>query len=209
MTTAAQVIAAQPLLDARRRVEQIRTAVEDIKGLIVDAYRARDWETLGYVTWDVYCREEFGGTIAIPREERGDVVFTLRDAGLSTRAIGAAIGVDHVTVVNDLKSGGEYSPPATGPTTADPDDEVVDAEIVEAPDTGTPAQPAPEPRITGTDGKSYSAVRSPSPTAKTRNGKASSLRNPSKISVPRRRPRVRPRPTGSGLTRRWSWPWRP
>ncbi len=104
MTTVAQVIAAQPLLDARRRVEQIRTAVEDIKSLIVEAYRARDWETLGYANWGDYCTEEFGGTVAIPREERGDVVFTLRDAGLSTRAIGAAIGVTDTVMHNNIGS---------------------------------------------------------------------------------------------------------
>ncbi|MGH3599122.1 MAG: hypothetical protein ACRDQH_02400 [Pseudonocardiaceae bacterium] len=149
MTTVDQVVQAPALIAARRRAEQIRTHVEDVKGLIVEAYQARDWETLGYANWADYCTDEFGGTIAIPREERGDVVFTLRHAGLSTRAIGAAIGVAHDTVRRDL-SGGRDRPPDPVP---DLDDEVVDAEIVEEP---SPPTQADEPaRVTGTDGKSY------------------------------------------------------
>ncbi|MGI8753573.1 MAG: hypothetical protein ACR2MN_14925 [Acidimicrobiales bacterium] len=156
---------------ARDRVNKIRTHVEDIKTLVVAAYRARDWDVLGYATWAEYCTEEFGGTIAIPREERGDVVFTLRDAGLSTRAIGAAIGVSKDTVRNDL-AGGEYSPPAEPAPAGVPapspigwneneirpaphpdDDEVVEAEIVGEPE---PYQP-PAQAVTGTDGKTYKA----------------------------------------------------
>lgn len=176
--SALEVVSAQLLLDARRRVEQIRGNVEDIKVLVVEAYRARDWETLGYATWAEYCTEEFGGTIAIPREERGDVVFTLRDAGLSTRAIGAAIGVSKDTVARDLAGVSDETPapapaqeridhaenqaadadpgPAhvnrhiVNPHVADPDDDVVDAELVDE---------TPPPTITGTDGKTYRATR--------------------------------------------------
>lgn len=160
MSAAVEVLNAEPLLDARHRVEQIRSKVEDIKTLVVEAYQARDWETLGYANWADYCTSEFGGTIVIPREERGDVVFTLRDAGLSTRAISAAFDIPRSTV-SDLSRVRDRTPePVTDPQRHfvpqhhDLDDEVLDAEIVEEP------EPASEPpRVTGTDNKSYRARR--------------------------------------------------
>lgn len=58
---------------------------------------------------------EFGAVrLQLPREARSETVRSLRDAGLSTRAIAAATGVNDKTVRNDL-AGGEFSPPAPAP----------------------------------------------------------------------------------------------
>lgn len=66
-------------------------------------------------------------------DERREAVVQMRARGMSTRAIAAELGVDHKTVVNDLKATGEDSP-------------------VEQPDT-----------ITGLDGKKRKARKDPAP----------------------------------------------
>ncbi|MGB8503256.1 MAG: hypothetical protein WCE29_13610, partial [Mycobacterium sp.] len=58
---------------------------------------------LGYANWDAYCEAEFGSLrVRLPREERRDVVCSLREAGLSIRAIASATGIDKNTVQTDL-----------------------------------------------------------------------------------------------------------
>lgn len=52
--------------------------------------------------------------LRVPRPERAAVVGTMREAGMSTRAIGSAIGVDDRTVRRELTgSGAAYAAPAT------------------------------------------------------------------------------------------------
>jgi hypothetical protein len=93
--------------DARDRIDRIKAHVTAAWSDIVEAYRQRDWITLGYADWDTLCAEEFGGArIALPIEDRREVVADLRGAGMSTRAIGSAIGVHHSTVADDLASVG-------------------------------------------------------------------------------------------------------
>lgn len=104
---------------ARVLTDRIKTAVEDIWQLICEAYTSRAWSALGYDNWDGYCAAEFGQTrLRLPREDRQDVVASLRDHGLSTRAIAAATGADQKTVWNDLEdlaaAGEEFSSPVTG-----------------------------------------------------------------------------------------------
>ena len=98
--------------DARVLTARIRESVAGVWDLIVEAYTSRAWTSLGYDSWDDYTRTEFDGVrIALPREDRREVIGSLRDAGLSTRAIASAIGVNDKTVRNDL-AGAEYSAPA-------------------------------------------------------------------------------------------------
>lgn len=105
--------------EAREFVEQVRASVQDIKEWIVRAVKGRAWLALGYASWDEMCEAEFdGAVIRLPREDRREVVSSLREAGLSTRAIGSALGVDHKTVVNDIQSTGEFSPVGPGKVTS-------------------------------------------------------------------------------------------
>ncbi|MGP9529613.1 hypothetical protein [Glutamicibacter sp. AOP5-A2-18] len=54
---------------------------------------------LRYKTWNDYCVKEFGNQhIAIPREDRDEVIGSLRSAGLSVRAISDATGLGRGTV---------------------------------------------------------------------------------------------------------------
>lgn len=98
---------------ARDLTERIRTTIDRAWDLIAKAYTDRAWAVLGYPTWDVYCEREFGSTwFKLPREARGEVVQSLRDLGLSTRAIGSAIGVDDRTVRRDLSGAASAAPAA-------------------------------------------------------------------------------------------------
>jgi transposase-like protein len=55
--------------------------------------KPRSWSALGYESWDDYCTREFGTSrLRLPREERSEVVSSLRESGLSIRAIASATG---------------------------------------------------------------------------------------------------------------------
>lgn len=113
-------------LDARRITDQIKAGVEAVWHLIEQAYTTRAWAVLGYPSWDDYCTREFGTSrLRLPREERQEVVASLRESGLSLRAIAAATGISHTEAKRALDAGVTNVPPAE-------------------------AQP-----ITGTDGKTY------------------------------------------------------
>lgn len=119
---------------ARTLTDRIKVAVEGTWQLIKEAYEARAWDALGYASWDDYCTREFGTSrLRLPREDRQEVVASLRESGMSVRAIASATGVARNTVRNELRSGqvGQIDPPE------EPGDE-----------------PAP---ITGVDGKTYSS----------------------------------------------------
>lgn len=111
---------------ARALTDRIKVAVEGTWLLIQEAYTSRAWATLGYETWDAYCSAEFGTSrLKLPREERQEVVASLRESGLSVRAIASATGASYGTVRNVLAGAGEQN-----------------------------CSPAPN-RVVGTDGKVY------------------------------------------------------
>lgn len=97
------VISAQ---DARNLTDKIKAGTAALWELIKEAYASRAWASLGYASWDDYCTQEFGTSrIRLPREERREVVSSMREIGMSTRAIASATGTSHQTVANSLNSG--------------------------------------------------------------------------------------------------------
>lgn len=100
----------------REEAEKITLAIQDTANdlcdLIVTAWKGRAWKALGYSSWGEYCSSEFEVKLALPKPDRQEFVRQLRSEGMSTRAIGAGLGVDQKTVVNDLKRGEENSSPA-------------------------------------------------------------------------------------------------
>jgi protein gp37 len=114
---------------ARALTDRIKVAVDGTWQMIREAYTSRAWAALGYDTWDAYCAAEFGTSrLALPREERREVVASLAESGLSTRAIASVTGVNHATVSRDLSSGVAFPRGDATPT---------------------------ERTVVGTDGKSY------------------------------------------------------
>lgn len=96
---------------ARSLTDKIKVAVEGVWHLIEQAYTTRAWAALGYESWDDYCTREFGTSrLRLPREERQEVVASLRESGLSTRAIASGVGVAESTVRNDLSGAQDRAP---------------------------------------------------------------------------------------------------
>ena len=89
--------------EARAITDQIKVGVEAVWHLITRAYTERAWTALGYKSWDDYCTREFGTSrLRLPREERSEVVSSLRESGLSIRAIASATNEPVMTVQNEL-----------------------------------------------------------------------------------------------------------
>jgi hypothetical protein len=84
---------------------RIKVSITHTWRLIAEAYRGRAWEVLGYESWDAYCVAEFDSLhgLRLPREERQEVVASLRDAGLSLRAISSATGISKTTAQHDAQ----------------------------------------------------------------------------------------------------------
>ncbi len=90
---------------ARDITDKIKAGVEAVWELITHAYTSRAWVALGYSSWDDYCTTEFGTSrIRLPREERAEKVLSLRESGLSLRAIESATGISRPTIIKDLKT---------------------------------------------------------------------------------------------------------
>lgn len=90
---------------ARDLTDRIKIAVDGTWQLVKQAYMSRAWAALGYSSWDDYCTREFGTSrLRLPREERQEVVASLRDTGMSVRAIASATGYGRDTVARELST---------------------------------------------------------------------------------------------------------
>lgn len=108
--------------NARELTRKIRVGLEGTYALIIDAFKGRAWTALGYPTWDAYCQGEFGAlSLQPPREERQQVILSLREAGMSVRAIGSATDISHMTVVRDLRALEASESPLSGVTNVTPE----------------------------------------------------------------------------------------
>lgn len=151
---------------ARELTDRIKVGVDAIWELIKQAYQSRAWSALGYSSWDDYCTREFGTSrIRLPREERQEVVASMREIGMSVRAISSAIGDSYGTVRNELAAREQNCSPAPAPVTGTdgktysprpqpspefaPDDEVAPgvtaAELDALNPAPAPRRPLPEP----------------------------------------------------------------
>ncbi|AZI57177.1 hypothetical protein EH165_02405 [Nakamurella antarctica] len=94
------------LAEAAQLTGRIQQGMDHVQALVVEGFTGRIWIALGLGTWDAWADKFFGNRpmLAFSREERPALVSTLSQAGLSTRAIGAAIGTDQRTVRRDLDS---------------------------------------------------------------------------------------------------------
>ena len=128
----------QPLTeaDARELTDQIAEGLADVHSLIVQAWEGRVWEPLGYETWDAWIDANFRGLqLRPPREQRDEVVQSMREAGMSMRAISQATDLSYSTVQRVARAG-------------DPN--------------GSPEESS---NVVGLDGKSYKKPKKSAPTA--------------------------------------------
>lgn len=126
-----EIVATMTEAEAREITNRITTSIGVCWDLIKTAYLGRAWTALGYASWDDYTKAEFDEAhLRLPREERREAVASLRDAGLSIRAIAAATGIAPNTVQADLNQVYQF----------------------DTPDSETFEEPKP---IIGVDGKTY------------------------------------------------------
>lgn len=140
-------------VEARELTDKIRRTLDFTWDMVAMAYKGQAWSVLGYASWDEYCTREFGSQrIAIPREERQEIVSSLREAGLSIRAISTVANVSYGTVRNELSKSNEES----GEQNCSPED----------------SEQKVTPKTEGKDGKFYDRVdpkpAAPAPTTVTK-----------------------------------------
>jgi hypothetical protein len=153
--------------EARELTDQIRTGLGTLRELITRAYLGRAWIALGYESWDAYCIREFETSwLRVPREERPEMVTSLRHAGLSIRAIASATGAGVGTIHREIEAGAAaraLGVPSGTPAESVDEEQIGDAdqiaeELIAA--DRIAAEPAP---IIGTDRKTYRPQRKPAP----------------------------------------------
>lgn len=95
--------------DAEKRAARIRdylTSLAAWQQEVVDAYQARDWQTLGYRSWTEYVTSEFGDIAEqLTPEQRNLAIKTMAAKTMSTRAIASAVGVNQSTVSRAITAG--------------------------------------------------------------------------------------------------------
>lgn len=171
--TSTEIVSAVSAEYARSLTDKIKVAVEGTWHLITEAYTSRAWSALGYSSWDDYCTREFGTSrLRLPREERAETVQSLREAGLSLRAIASATGDSKDTIARALSPVSNetpdpestYEPSGMDEFTVDRSTGEVIAEVLAEVQGPEPVSAAEKhPTVTGIDGKSYqpSASRKP------------------------------------------------
>ena len=102
------------------RFEEITAALQDwieagvkkgIPAMFSEMWAERGWQIGGFDTFDQYCAGRLGGwRLALPREERREVASQMAGQGMSTRAIGSALGVSDTTIVRDLAGASPEAP---------------------------------------------------------------------------------------------------
>jgi hypothetical protein len=88
--------------EAQRWKANFEAVTERWVELRIEGFQRRAWLALGYDSWEDLC-----DSLELPRLERDDrraAVGAMRAAGMSTRAIGAAVGASDGTVRNDLNA---------------------------------------------------------------------------------------------------------
>ncbi|SCL43200.1 hypothetical protein GA0074692_6761 [Micromonospora pallida] len=142
MTATVEIRSTEPV--ARARAERIRRGLQEWLETVQEialAWERRDWEVLGYATWDDYVDQEIGAQLRLPEVHRRQAVTALRQVHMSTRAIGTALGISHSTVARDLAS-------VSGETDAVLPETVRSLDGRERPATRPPAAPAAEAEAT-------------------------------------------------------------
>ena len=108
MSATTMTTSPQPLTeaDARELTDQIAEGLADVHSLIVQAWEGRVWEALGYKSWDAWIDANFRGLqLRPPREQRDEVVQSMREAGMSMRAISQATDLSYGAVNRSARSG--------------------------------------------------------------------------------------------------------
>jgi len=141
--------------DARRLTTRIQLVFgsmldqhDKLVELVGEAKATSAHVALGYPSWPAYVSAEFGELQArLGIDDRRVLVGALTATGLPSRTIAEVAGVDHSTVVRDQQQVVHDAPPVPGGPRPASEFKAMVAEMG-----------APSRRVTGRDGKSYSAT---------------------------------------------------
>lgn len=96
---------------AEQLVNEIVDLDKKIEAAVWALWEGRGWISLGYSSWNAMCDDKFKATfVRIPKDKRQEVVCSLAEKGMSTRAIGSAMGMSYKTVQRDMKAVGTNVP---------------------------------------------------------------------------------------------------
>jgi len=142
--------------DVRASIGRAKRSLEKAADEVIWQIEMEAWKTLGYPSWAAMLKAEYGGAACmLPTGSRPQVAVRLKEITVGTTARGGpkrltnqgiadTIGVSERQVKRDLADNkeGQMSPPVASA----PDDDVIDAEIVEddepTPDATTDPVPA-------------------------------------------------------------------
>lgn len=133
--------------EARELTHEIIGDYGSLQMKIATAWRGRIWLALDYESWQDYLDSEFRNiSLRPPKELEDQVISELRAAGMSTRGIASATEISQKTVSRRLQAGESHDSPdrtvgldgksyASAAPRPPREPEVVDAEIVDEPET--------------------------------------------------------------------------
>lgn len=102
-----EIVAVASAEEARKLTDRIRESAATYWTDIAVAYKAHAWLSLGYGTWDEYCTGEFDDiAVPLPKEGLPAVVRSLRESGLSVRAISSVTGQSKSAVSRQVSQSG-------------------------------------------------------------------------------------------------------
>lgn len=183
----------------RLNVVAVRDGVEKLQALLEEAKEGNVHVALGYPSWPAYVADVMGEEpLRLSRDDRREIVHYLTGEGMSTRAIGQALGVSREAVRKDVAASGDnkLSPGSDQRIrpTADAGEEPIEAEVVDDDDDDEADDPdanehiaslnarVTAPRtVVGLDGKTYSPRPATPPPA------PDLVDEPDKPAAPRRR----------------------
>ena len=83
--------------------DSLNTSLLEWVSLRKKIWEHKQWETLGYDSWQAYCKKEMGGVkLKIDKKAREDIVVQLTKWGMSQRDTAVVIDVSNYTVSNVL-----------------------------------------------------------------------------------------------------------
>jgi hypothetical protein len=103
--------------DIKARVGSVTAHIDAIHDDVVVLYGKRGPEAVGASNWATFCEEYLGVNLPIKKDEKLDLMRALMSSGLTSRAVGAVIGVDQSTVVRNARPTDARASVAEAPTT--------------------------------------------------------------------------------------------
>ena len=181
----------------RLNVVAVRDGVEKLQALLEEAKEGNVHVALGYPSWPAYVADVMGEEpLRLSRDDRREIVHYLTGEGMSTRAIGQALGVSGKTVHQDRQVLPKVTPACDQRIrpTSNAGEAPIEAEVVDDDDDDEADDPdanehiaslnarVTAPRtVVGLDGKTYSPRPATPPPA------PDLVDEPDKPAAPRRR----------------------